>query len=84
MPGWRLEDAGDYSFWCDGMLELMRRCDALVMMPAWASSKGARAEKEEALRMGLPVFFMVCGDWREDMRKWGAGEMPEAVAGNVP
>jgi hypothetical protein len=39
-----------------GTLELMRRCDAVVLVPNWRDSAGARAEVEEADRLGLPVF----------------------------
>lgn len=39
-----------------GTLELMRRCDAVVLGEAWEESKGATAEREEAQRLGLPVF----------------------------
>lgn len=42
-----------------GTLELMRRCDAVVLVPNWRDSAGARAEVAEARRLGLPVF----GDW---------------------
>ena len=39
-----------------GTLELMRRCDAVVLVPNWRDSVGARAEVEEAERLGIPVF----------------------------
>lgn len=39
-----------------GTLELMRRCDAVVLVPNWRDSAGARAEVAEADRLGLPVF----------------------------
>lgn len=39
-----------------GTLELMRRCDAVVLVPNWRDSEGARAEVAEADRLGLPVF----------------------------
>lgn len=51
-----LEDVGDYEWWLAGTLELMRRCDAVVMVPGWEGSRGACAEREEAHRLGLPVF----------------------------
>ena len=38
-----------------GTLELMRRCDAVVLVPNWRDSAGARAEVEEAKRLGMPV-----------------------------
>jgi hypothetical protein len=39
-----------------GTLELMRRCDAVVLVPNWRDSEGARAEVAEAERLGLLVF----------------------------
>lgn len=46
----------DEQFWVDGTLEIMRRCDAVVLVPNWRDSEGARAEVAEAERLGLPVF----------------------------
>lgn len=46
----------DEQFWVDGTLEIMRRCDAVVLVPNWRDSVGARAEVEEAERLGIPVF----------------------------
>jgi len=43
-------------FWLDGTMELMRRCDAVLMMDGWESSSGAIAERDEALRLGMQVF----------------------------
>jgi hypothetical protein len=44
------------AFWLEGTLELLRRCDAVFTVSNWAGSKGARAEVDEAARLGLPVF----------------------------
>ncbi len=43
-------------FWLEGTLEVMRRCDAVVMHPNWKDSAGARGEYEEAVNLGMPVF----------------------------
>jgi hypothetical protein len=43
-------------FWLSGTLELLRRCDALVLVDGWERSSGTRAEAEEAKRLGLPIF----------------------------
>jgi hypothetical protein len=58
-----------YTFWIDGTLELMRRCDAVLMVPGWESSKGATKERLEALAMFKPVFldFGEFADWFKRM-----------------
>jgi hypothetical protein len=49
-------------FWLAGDLELMRRCDLVVMLPGWEKSEGARAEWREAMgRVGMGVYY-----WPED------------------
>lgn len=39
-----------------GTLEMLRRCDAVVLIPGWGTSVGTRIEREEAIRRGIPVF----------------------------
>lgn len=46
----------DDALWLPGTLELMCRCDAVLMIPGWSRSVGATSEREEAIRRGLPVF----------------------------
>lgn len=43
-------------FWLDATLELMRRCDAVVLCPGWARSAGTEGEIREARRIGLPIY----------------------------
>lgn len=43
-------------FWIAGTLELLRRCDGLILVEGWEKSSGARAEVEEARKLGIPVF----------------------------
>lgn len=43
-------------FWLLGTMELLRRSDAVMLVNGWERSVGARAEVEEAKRLGLPVF----------------------------
>ena len=43
--------------WLAGWLELLRRCDAVVLVPGWESSKGTAAEVRLAGEAGLPIFF---------------------------
>lgn len=39
-----------------GTMEMMRRCDAVVLIPGWGTSAGTRMEREEAMRRGILVF----------------------------
>lgn len=39
-----------------GTLEMLRRSDAILLIPGWTRSQGALAELEEARRLGLAVF----------------------------
>jgi nucleoside 2-deoxyribosyltransferase len=39
-----------------GTLELMRRCDAVLLVHNWRDSAGSLAEVDEAKRIGIPVF----------------------------
>ncbi len=43
-------------FWLDGIMELLRRCDAVVMCPGWRESKGSVEEATVATKLRLPVF----------------------------
>ena len=43
-------------FWLEATLELMRRCDAVLLCPGWQVSTGTRAEIREAKALGLPVY----------------------------
>jgi hypothetical protein len=45
----------DDQFWLDGTMELLRRCDAIVLTNNWAWSTGARAEVEVATAIEMPV-----------------------------
>lgn len=42
--------------WIDGTLELLRRCDAVVLTADWIRSTGARGEVREAIARGIPVY----------------------------
>jgi hypothetical protein len=44
------------AFWLKGTMELLRRADAVMLVPGWVKSEGTRLEIEEANRLGLPVF----------------------------
>ena len=42
-------------FWLDGTMELLRRCDGIVMVRGWEMSSGARAERAWALDQRMPL-----------------------------
>lgn len=43
-------------FWLDATMEILRRCDGVVLLPTWERSQGAKAECDEAIRRRLPVW----------------------------
>lgn len=47
---------GEDSYWLEATMELLRRCDAMILVPGWEKSSGTRAEVNEAARIGIPVF----------------------------
>ena len=49
----------------DGDLEILRRCDAILLIPGWGESKGARMECRFALRHDIPVFHDI-----ESLKGW--------------
>lgn len=64
----------DDQFWLDGTMEMLRRCDAVVLVVGWEQSSGTRAEKAEAERLGLPVFSTL------DDVEWWIKNVPEKAA----
>lgn len=60
----------DDQFWLDGTMEMLRRCDAVMMMTTWKQSTGAKAEREEAERLGILVFYMEDEDATFGIRHW--------------
>ncbi len=51
------DGACDDSVWLEGDLEILRRCDLVVMVPGWSKSQGAKKERLEAKSHGIPVFY---------------------------
>ena len=49
-----------WDFWCYQDLEMMKRCDALVVLQlnGWDRSQGVRAEMQFADRLKLPMYYM--------------------------
>lgn len=52
-----LDGSAPDELWLAGDLELLRRCDAVIMTPDWETSSGARAEHTFAETHGLPIFY---------------------------
>ncbi len=45
------------SVWLEGDIELLKRCDAILMIPGWHRSKGAGNEQRVAQRAGIMIFY---------------------------
>ena len=61
--------------WLQGDLELLRRCDAVLMIGAWAQSQGALGERRLAEALELPIFYDTValrgwvGDWKRTAKE---------------
>lgn len=62
-----LPTIGD-DFWLSITMEMMRRCDGVVLVPGWSRSSGTMAEIAEAKRLRIPVFESV--DTMPDAADW--------------
>jgi len=43
-------------FWYEGTLEVLRRCDSIILTTSWETSRGAREEHREAEAKGLRIW----------------------------
>jgi hypothetical protein len=59
------QGAAPDSVWLEGDLEMLRRCDAILMTPDWTTSSGAKAERRFALDLPIPVLYTLLDlhDW---------------------
>jgi len=48
-----------YGFWVRLGLYQLHHCEALLLLPNWSQSKGARVEFAEAIEMEIPIYFDV-------------------------
>lgn len=48
----------DWQVFMDGDLEMIRRCDVVVMHPRWSESRGASIEHSEAQRLGKEIIYV--------------------------
>lgn len=60
-------------FWLAGTSELLRRCDAILMISGWMDSHGSLAELALARKVGIPFFFYM-DPLRAWIAKWTAEE----------
>jgi nucleoside 2-deoxyribosyltransferase len=59
------QDAAPDEVWLQGDLEILRRCDAMILTNTWMRSKGACAEREEAMRLEMPIFYTTA-----ELKQW--------------
>lgn len=59
------QDAAPDKVWLEGDLEILRRCDAIILTDNWRSSSGAVAEVQLARTLNLPVLYHP-----HDLRDW--------------
>lgn len=52
-----LSGAAPDQVWLDGDLEMMRRCDAVLVCPGYEKSSGTLAEIAEAFQVGIPIYY---------------------------
>lgn len=52
-------------FWYKGTLALLKRCDAMILVPGWEDSKGTKDERAWAKANDMPVFERV-----EELKRW--------------
>jgi len=43
----------------EGAIEILKRCDGIVMMPNWQQSAGSRDELNMAIKLGLEIIYEV-------------------------
>lgn len=58
--------------WADYMrsaLNMMLKCDEVVLLPGWRESKGVQVEIDLAQRLGMPVVELA------EYEKWAKGEL---------
>lgn len=52
-----IQQENNGQFWVDGTLEVLRRCDAVVVCGDHRKSAGTMGEIHEAFRRGMPVYW---------------------------
>ena len=70
--------------WLRGDLELLWRCDAVLVLPGWSESDGSWAEVCRALDLGRLLFFWDHEDDRRILRSYLAHENPPESSTSRP
>lgn len=65
---WNGIDGATTETWMYADFEVIRRCDAILVMPGWKKSKGTLEEIDLAKRLRKSIFFSV-----EDCIEWAFG-----------
>lgn len=65
------QGAAPDNVWLDGDLEILRRCDGVILVENWEKSEGTKAEIKEAKNRQIPVFQDVTSAW-EFFQLWAA------------
>lgn len=69
-----------YQFWLDGTLQLLARCDAIILTHTWEKSTGARAEHDWAQQHSMPSYVDVDPSQAHIMgRSWPLQQFVEEV-----
>ena len=58
-------DGDEYQRGLDVCLELLKKCDILVICPGWENSKGCKQEVKLAIDNNIPVFLL--GNWKQEV-----------------
>jgi hypothetical protein len=83
-PGKNTENfdgAAPDAVWLQGDLEMLARCDAVVMAPGWSDSRGAKDEYALASELEKPVFFWQRSDHRNALQRIGLNQAVEDAIG---
>ena len=64
------DGAAPDEIWLNGDLEIMKRCDLVILVEGWDLSLGALKEIERAEELGIPVFHDV--PFPENFERFGA------------
>lgn len=63
--GFAYLDGDEYQRGLDVCLELLKKCDILVICPGWENSKGCKQEVKLAIDNNIPVFLLE--NWKQEV-----------------